>query len=115
MHLVFSFVVPVDVLVDIDGLGDRLLYSPALSHQDDDPFELCSMHSQSSQMDLGLELGLALEKSIKLRSQSTSSETPVAGIDDEIYCQRVLTGLCLLFSYTKQHCYRHGDLGKTGR
>lgn len=74
--------VPVDLLVDIEGPNERLFTNNAATTMlpDDDPFELCSMQGRASKMDLGLELGLALEKSIKIRSQANSNETPTAGM-----------------------------------
>ena len=71
------------MLVDIDGTCDRLSSMPFFrsseltQQQDDDPFELCSMQGKRSarRQDLGLELGLALEKSIKLRSQQQDSSS----------------------------------------
>lgn len=74
------------MLVDIDGPYDRFSSVPYFrpseytQQQDDDPFELCSMQGKRSTKDLGLELGLALEKSIKLRSQSQQQDSPSAGI-----------------------------------
>ena len=62
------------MLVDIDDT----LVSSVISQQDDDPFELCSMQGKASKKDLGLELGLALEKSIKLHAQSNQNEPPSA-------------------------------------
>ena len=66
-----------DLLVDIDGSYDP--FSPQtpndLQISDDDPFELCSMQSRAPKKDLGLELGLALEKSIRLRSQSNQVDS----------------------------------------
>nr|CAH0108084.1 unnamed protein product [Daphnia galeata] len=80
--------IPVDTLVDIDGSYDRFSSLPyfrpsEFTQQDDDPFELCSMqHKHSKQgrqgIDLGLELGLALEKSIKLRSQSQNQDSSLS-------------------------------------
>lgn len=71
--------IPVDMLVDIDGSYERFPSSQYYhssdnaQQQDDDPFELCSMQGKHTKKDLGLELGLALEKSIKLRSQHQDS------------------------------------------
>lgn len=74
--------VPVDLLVDIEGPNERLFTNNAASTMlpDDDPFELCSMQGRASKMDLGLELGLALEKSIKIRSLANSNDIPAAGM-----------------------------------
>lgn len=62
-----------DVLVDIDGSNNNsssnFKYFDAPDF-DDDPFELCSKQQNSLGKDLGFELGLALEKSIKLHSQT---------------------------------------------
>lgn len=75
------------MLVDIDGSYDRYSSAPYFKpseytqQQDDDPFELCSMQGKRPSKDLGLELGLALEKSIKLRSQSQQLDSPSAGFN----------------------------------
>ncbi len=89
VHVYWPFFsgIPVDMLVDIDGTYDRKSTTPFFRpseftlQQDDDPFELCSMQGTQSakRQDLGLELGLALEKSIKLRSQQQDSSS-TAGI-----------------------------------
>ncbi|KAI9552035.1 hypothetical protein GHT06_022372 [Daphnia sinensis] len=80
--------IPVDTLVDIDGPYDRFSSLPYFrpseyTQQDDDPFELCSMQGKNSKkdqqtIDLGVELGLALEKSIKLRSLSQHQDSPLS-------------------------------------
>ncbi|XP_057377940.1 uncharacterized protein LOC130699899 [Daphnia carinata] len=80
--------IPVDTLVDIDGPYDRFSSLPYFrpseyAQQDDDPFELCSMQGKNSKndqqaIDLGVELGLALEKSIKLRSLSQHQDSPLS-------------------------------------
>lgn len=66
-----------DLLVDIDGSYDP--FSPQspneLQISDDDPFELCSMQRRAPKQDLGLELGLALEKSIRLCSHSNQADS----------------------------------------
>lgn len=80
--------IPVDTLVDIDGPYDRFSSLPyfrpsEFTQHDDDPFELYSMQGKNSKkdkqaIDLGVELGLALEKSIKLRSLSQHQDSPLS-------------------------------------
>ena len=71
--------IPVDLLVDIDGPYDCFSSHSDKIHSkidlvssdpNDDPFEMCSFSKQINNDDIGLELGLALEKSIKLCSQT---------------------------------------------
>ena len=63
------------------------------------------MQSRASKKDLGLELGLALEKSIKLRSQSNQTEN-TAGFTLTT-CKNILILftdfiLYFIFSYTSE-------------
>ena len=71
--------IPVDLLVDIEDRYERLTPNRAngdrktdlaLTDQIDDPFDICSMQRKIPNDDIGLELGLALEKSIKFHSQA---------------------------------------------
>ena len=91
-YLFFSLGVPVDVLVDIESpntnrLGQQMKYRENHygPNEIDDPFDLCSMQEKvNNNNDIGQELGLALEKSIKLHAQvhcqnslsSSSSSSP---------------------------------------
>ena len=79
--------VPCDLLVDIDGPQDCFVNSSSTfknsdysSGYDDDPFELCSMLMKKSEKNLDIELGLALEKSIRLCSQTNYQSSPVTGM-----------------------------------
>lgn len=84
MYCNFNFVfreiagIPVDVLVDIDGPNNSFSQSVNLngfnaSNFEDDPFEICSKQQNILERDLGIELGLALEKSIKLHSLASEN------------------------------------------
>lgn len=95
--------IPVEMLVDIDGPYDRFSSVPYFrpseytqQQDEDDPFELCSMQGKQTTKDIGLELGLALEKSIKLRSQSQHQDSPSAGIKSN-NCRRVSEYFCEFF------------------
>ena len=71
-----------DILVDIDDRYSRpYLKSEYLSEDDDDPFELCSFKRKMAERDIGLELGLALEKSLKLHAQSNQQTCPQGLVD----------------------------------
>ena len=87
------------MLVDIEGPNERLFTNNAATTMlpDDDPFELCSMQGRASKKDLGLELGLALEKSIKIRSQANSNEIPTAGMCFSQYTISYLYFVLFLF------------------
>ncbi|XP_046631533.1 pollen-specific leucine-rich repeat extensin-like protein 2 [Daphnia pulicaria] len=98
--------IPVDTLVEIDNSYDRFSSLPyfrpsEFTQQDDDPFELCSMqhkHSKPRQgIDLGLELGLALEKSIKLRSQSQHQDSPSLSAGTPVNSNQTDLGILINF------------------
>jgi len=78
--------IPCDLLVDIDGPQDCYVNSSNTfrnsvysSGYDDDPFELCSMHVKNQERNLDIELGLALEKSLKLCSHANYRNSPATG------------------------------------
>lgn len=115
--------VPVDLLVDIEGPNERLFTNNAATTMlpDDDPFELCSMQGRASKKDLGLELGLALEKSIKIRSQANSNEIPTAGMyvfKNPVYNFIFIFCFAYVFLNIRNTCQlnsRSGNLSKNRR
>lgn len=78
--------IPCDLLVDIDGTDcyvnsfSSFKKSDYSLGYDDDPFELCSMPMKKQEKNIDIELGLALEKSIKLCSQTNYKSSPSTGM-----------------------------------
>jgi len=79
------------------------------------------MQGRASKKDLGLELGLALEKSIKIRSQANSNEIPTAGMyvfKNPVYNFIFIFCFAYVFLNIRNTCQlnsRSGNLSKNRR
>jgi len=93
--------IPCDLLVDIEEPQDCYINSTSAfrnskfsSGYDDDPFEMCSMlMTNTCEKDIGIELGLALEKSLKLCSQTNYQNSPSTGLSKNVMDLGILVNL----------------------